>query len=214
MDQHLFLFGGSLPFGEEFGKTYAELSSRSEGSVVILCLDREGWESYMPIYRNILESNGIEHFSYVLLSHRPSPSDLKLLSDCSGIIICGGNTERYRAYIVDTPIGEVIKERYKEGIPVAGFSAGALITPEHCVISPRDNEQEEQLFLQGLGFIKGCVLSAHFTKWDEEENIKKAMDLTGTSIGYGLDDEASIYFKNGQLASIEGEGIHYFKMIV
>ncbi len=42
-----------------------------------------------------------------------------------GIIIGGGETELYHKYIVDTEVGIHIKNLYKEGIPVAGFSAGA-----------------------------------------------------------------------------------------
>lgn len=210
MEQHLFLFGGGPPFGDEHGKAFAEISSKRKGSVAILCLDRPGWCSYMPKYQNVLESYGVTSFKYYPLSDSTSI----LATDCSGIIICGGETGKYYESVVDTSLGMEIKSLYQEGVPVAGFSAGALICPEHCVISPKDNSRNEQIFLKGLGLIDHCVISVHFTEWNDEENLKRAMDKTGCWTGYGLDDGASIYYKQDRLYSIDGEQVHFYKSVV
>lgn len=84
-----------------------------------------------------------------------------------GRIISGGETELYRQFIVDTMIGKQLVQMYQEGVPIVGFSAGALISPETCVIPPIDNRKNEHLFLKGLGLIKDYVVSVHFSRWDE-----------------------------------------------
>ncbi|QOR65071.1 Type 1 glutamine amidotransferase-like domain-containing protein [Cytobacillus suaedae] len=211
--RHLFLFGGSPPFTMNLGKTFAEVSLNSEGRVAILFLERDGWEKYMQKYTLVLEDNGIEEYVYLPLSSKPSNESLLELSSCSGIIIGGGDTELYREYIVDTLLGERIKELYHLGIPVAGFSAGALISPEYCVIPPIDNSQNKHLFLNGLGLIKNCVISVHFTKWNEEENIKTTLKKLNVPIGYGIDDNAGIYFQNEELSETEGANVYTFKQV-
>lgn len=211
--RHLFLFGGSPPFTSNLGKRFAEISLNGEGRVAILFLERDGWEAYMQKYTLVLRENGIEEYVYLPLSSKLSNESLQELSSCSGIIIGGGETEHYRNYIADTILGEKIKELYHQGVPVAGFSAGALISPENCVIPPIDNLQNKHLFLNGLGLIKNCVISVHFTKWNEKENIHTALKNLNLPIGYGIDDDAGIYFKNESLLETDGENVHIFEQV-
>ncbi|TWT14563.1 Type 1 glutamine amidotransferase-like domain-containing protein [Planomicrobium sp. CPCC 101079] len=202
--RHLFLQGGSPPFEAQLAEQFSRLSLKEKGKVAILLVEREGWEKYLPQYTDILRENGVADFFCLLLKSQTSSKDIEELRFCTGIIIGGGDTERYREYIVDTAIGPLIKERYEQGIPVAGFSAGALISPEVCVIPPIDNAKNEHLFLEGLGLLRDRVVSVHYTFWEEEDNLKKAIAKTGASGGYGIDDETGLYFENEQLASIEG----------
>jgi cyanophycinase len=209
--RHLFLQGGGPPFGEQFAKKFADLSFGERGKVGILFVEREGWQDYMPNYTGNLAGNGVDKFFYYLLTETPSSEDIHELRSCTGIVIGGGDTERYRGCIVDTAVGKLVKERYSEGVPVAGFSAGALISPEHCVIPPMDNAENEHLFLAGLGLIKDCVISVHYTFWNEEDNLKAAVAKAGVSVGYGIDDEAGLYFENEILSSIDGGEVYTFE---
>jgi cyanophycinase len=209
-NRHLFLFGGNPPFGEKLGRKFAELSLNEMGRVAILFIERVGWEEYMPKYTRVLESYGLNHFVYLPLSPNPSDDDLLQLSSCTGIVICGGETETYRNYIVETPIASHIKELYKKGVPIAGFSAGALISPKICVIPPIDNAENKHLFLEGLGLINDCVISVHYSKWNEEDNLKNAFAKTKVSIGYGIDDDTGVYFVNEKSSTVEGGKVYTF----
>ncbi|WP_234400728.1 Type 1 glutamine amidotransferase-like domain-containing protein [Virgibacillus senegalensis] len=202
--KHLFLFGGTPPFTPELGKLFAEKANQGSKKIAILFLEREGWQAYMSKYTSILEQCGIHHFYYMPLHSKVSSYELVQLSKCSGIIIGGGDTVRYRDYIVDTAIGELIKQLYQSGVPVAGFSAGALLSPEQCVIPPVDNKEGKHLFLPGLGLISQVIISVHYTKWQEEENLLKAIRTTAVPIGYGLDDGAGCYFREQILVQTEG----------
>lgn len=207
----LFLQGGGPPFEALFGEKFAAHSLKEKGKVAILLVEREGWESYLPQYTDILKVNGVKEFFYLLLTPEPTNEELEELRTCTGIIIGGGETERYRDYIVDTDLGTLIREQYNKGIPIAGFSAGALISPEHCIIPPIDNSKNEHLFLKGLGLLKDLVVSVHYTFWEEEKNLKAAIIKTGVSVGYGIDDEAGLYFENEKLVAIDGGDVYAFK---
>ncbi|SDQ79237.1 Type 1 glutamine amidotransferase-like domain-containing protein [Virgibacillus salinus] len=210
-NRHLFIFGGSPPFSKKFGEKFADLALSNKGKVAILFIERDGWEEYMQIYTSILEEYYVERFVYLPLSPNTNHSTLEELSSCTGVIISGGETELYRDYIVDTPIGQHIIELYENGAPVAGFSAGALISPSNCVIPPIDNSRNEHLFLNGLGLIKDCVISVHFSKWEEEENLKAALARVNAPIGYGIDDDEGLYFENEVLSETAGDNYYIFK---
>ncbi|MBA2870596.1 cyanophycinase-like exopeptidase [Anoxybacillus calidus] len=89
-------------------------------------------------------------------------------------------------------------------------SQGALICPKNCVIPPVDNTKNKPLFLEGLGLMKNCIISVHFIKWNEEENLETALIKTKVSVGYGIDDDSGLYFKNEILSSTDGN-ISIFK---
>lgn len=199
-NRHLFLFGGSPPFPEHAGKRFAYLCA---GKVAILFIERDGWKAYMSKYTSVLEKHGIRNFLYIPLTSNPDETFVNELTSCSGVIIGGGDTELYRNYIVDTEIGAHINRMYQQGIPVAGFSAGALISPANCVIPPIDNSIREHLFLRGLGLIEDCVISVHYTKWNEEANLRAAMAKLHAPIGYGIDDDGYLYFENERLIEAE-----------
>ncbi|MEH7225326.1 Type 1 glutamine amidotransferase-like domain-containing protein [Bacillus sp. JJ1566] len=185
------------------------LAGNSATRIAILFLKRPGWQKYMPSYTRVLEDNGVHDFYYFVLSDNPSQEQLTQLQRCTGIIIGGGVTEQYRAYIVDTPVGDIIRKMFTNGVPIAGFSAGALVSCEHCVISPEDTAQQEQIYLQGLGLIKNGVISVHFSEWNEEKYLIEAISKLNVP-GYGIDENSGVYFKNGQMVEHEGNEPHVF----
>lgn len=208
MEKHLFLFGGGPPFTANMTKLFVNIANTRNASVAILVVERDGWEQYMPKYTKALESLGLYEFTYLPLPSTPIEEVVNCLKKCSGIILGGGNTNLYADYIVDTAISDAIREAYESGVPVAGFSAGAVISPELCVISAKDNEQNEFQFRAGLGLISDVIIAVHYSQWNDEAHLKEAVSRFNSKLNYGIDEDACIYFLNGQLESIEGNGVY------
>lgn len=208
-ETHLFLFGGSPPFNKKLGEIFSGLAGNSSARIAILFLERTGWQEYMPAYTKVLNKHGISNYVYFALSKNPTDDQLYQLENCTGIIICGGDTELYQNYIVETPVGDIIRNRFYEGVPVAGFSAGALVSCEHCVISP-ENTAQQQLYLNGLGLISDCVISVHFTEYEEEKNLIEAISKLQVT-GYGIDENSGLYVRSGQLIESEGSELHIYE---
>ncbi|RLQ93324.1 Type 1 glutamine amidotransferase-like domain-containing protein [Falsibacillus albus] len=209
-DRHLFLFGGSPPFTRNLAEKFGSLIPNNK-PIAILFVDRPGWQAYMPKYTDALTKWGDSPFTFHPMTDDGNCGDFSDLQRAGGIVIGGGDTVKYHQHIIDTQIGTLIREKYSEGIPIAGFSAGALISPAHCIIPPIDNDWNEHLFLKGLGLVNHCVISVHYRKWDEEANLKAAIHQTKSPVGYGIDDEAGIYFHNEELAFTEGFMTHFEK---
>lgn len=205
INQQLFLFGGGPPFTPGLCKTFVSCLNGT-GPVALLYVPRPGssWADYAPIYTDTLKANGATDFFHLPLSDSPTDEQLAQLSTSSGIIISGGETERYQQFIVETPIGTLIQERYQQGIPVAGFSAGALLTPDACRIPVIDQRDNQALILKGLGLLADAVISVHYDTWQEETNLSEAFMKTASAFGYGLPERSGIYLRNGRLMQQEG----------
>ncbi|WP_214767323.1 MULTISPECIES: Type 1 glutamine amidotransferase-like domain-containing protein [unclassified Exiguobacterium] len=204
-NQHLFLFGSGPPFTPTLCATFADCVD-GPGPVALLYVPRPGssFSSYAPVYTDALAACGITDFFHLPLSSHPTDKQLQQLSKSTGIIISGGETKCYQDYVLNTPIGAVIQERYRSGIPVAGFSAGALLAPGQCRIPAIDQWDGRDLVLEGLGLLPDAVLSVHYDTWDEAANLQQAFITTGSLYGYGLPERTGIYLNNNQLVRQEG----------
>lgn len=69
--RHLFLLGGSPPFGKMLAYKFAKLAGNANGKVGILFIERDGWEDYMQKYTRVLQDNGVEDFVFLPLTYRP-----------------------------------------------------------------------------------------------------------------------------------------------
>ncbi|WP_290783463.1 Type 1 glutamine amidotransferase-like domain-containing protein [Exiguobacterium sp. UBA6309] len=204
MRTHLFLFGGGPPFTPNLRKRFAALTNG--GPVAILYVPRTGkdWVTYASIYTEALQEEGISSFVHLPLSDAPTDEQLAQLQQCQGIIISGGETELYQQYLVATPIGDIIQSHFVNGVPVAGFSAGALVSPERCVIPEIDQRDNRRLRLPGLALLKDAVVCVHYETWGEAAHLVKSFTEEGTSRAFGLADESGIYLRDQQLIETEG----------
>ncbi|PLT44076.1 Type 1 glutamine amidotransferase-like domain-containing protein [Paenibacillus sp. FSL W8-1187] len=208
MDKHLFLFGGGPPFTPGLAGLFAELAGGAEAKISLLCLDRPGWLDYMPRYIGELEAKGLKRFRYVPLPTVSVAVAVESVRSSTGIVIGGGDTSRYADCIVDTAIAQAVRERAESGVPVAGFSAGALISPERCLISPKDNEAAVLQDRAGLGLIRGMTIAVHFSQWREEEHLRAVAARYPDGVEhYGVDEECGLYFRGGRLERTEGDGV-------
>jgi cyanophycinase len=208
MNQHVFLFGGGPPFTEKMAKKYVSLLPKKNGSIVLLVLEREGWEAYMPKYTTALSWLGVNEFIYLPLPSTPIAKVIECVLSSSGIIIGGGDTNSYADYIVDTPISTAIQDRVLRGVPLAGFSAGALLTPDICVISGKDHRSQKLLQRKGLGLLQDMILSVHYSEWEEKDHLLETARLFSSRKYYGIDEQSCIWLKDNQIQAFDGKGIY------
>jgi cyanophycinase len=211
MDRHLFLFGGGPPFTNRLAKQFSELVSTRGGKVALFILERANWQEYMPKYTNALMEQGISEFQYIPLPTVSAEEASRIIQNSSGIIIGGGNTELYAEFIIKTPISTVLKEQFSAGVPIAGFSAGALICMDKCIISAKDNTDQVFKYQGGLGLLEDTVIAVHFSEWMEESHLRKAVMMFQPSLNFGMDEGTGLYFYNNKLLRKEGKGVYHLK---
>lgn len=208
MDKHLFLIGSGPPFTPSMVKKFVALTKKTGKPVSILFVERAGWEAYIADYTDELRKLGFEDFHILPLPSTPISEAINAINNSSGIIINGGDTNKYADYIVDTPISDAIRKMYDLGAPVAGFSAGALISPEECIISAKDNVQNEFQQRDGMGLISSVILAVHFSQWNDENHLREAAAKYKSYTNFGIDEGTCIYMVNGVLADTEGAGVY------
>ncbi len=206
--RRLFLLGGSPDIFEEVANEFIPAAAGENAAIVLLLSGKPGWEEYVLIYSAPWMQRNIARFKVVAPDkeqrHLDLPATVALLQEATGIFIGGGETPIYRQLYATDPVRSVIRERYQQGVPVAGISAGALIAPDICPIPPEDTGEPAVRLATGIGLIDNLVVGVHFSEWHALPHVLSAMSQTQTEYGVGIDEGACVVFENEQIDHVLG----------
>jgi cyanophycinase len=168
---------------EEAGETYIEVF-RSLGAADVQVVDTR-------------DQNDANRFEAV-----------RAIGAATGIFFTGGSQARIVESIKGTLLDDVISKRYREGVVIAGTSAGAAIMSEQMIVrgasetSPRGDTVTLGL---GMGFVRGIVLDQHFAQRGRLGRLIAALLLDPAVIGVGIDENTAIVVKGAEF-QVLGEG--------
>ncbi|HYP39621.1 MAG TPA: Type 1 glutamine amidotransferase-like domain-containing protein [Chloroflexia bacterium] len=226
----IFLFGDQHYNFAETSRPFIEAAGGASAKIAMLT---EGGERASPYVARITapwKDIGVEVviLGPVQYAGEPDEAMAQKLRECSGIFMCGGETRNYQRIYVESLLGDIIRERYWEGVPYAGVSAGALLAAGDCalwggVVTTATNEYyaryrgcydpaEGSIELQigkGLGLLHGCVFEPHFAEVGGFPRLVTVMERTGVTDGYGLDEPICLVFEGGKPAQVLGRGRLY-----
>jgi cyanophycinase len=165
----LFLLGGSAAF-DVVAESFVPAAGGREATIALLLQGGRGWEKYVPEYTQPWTRRGVSRYYAIAPDENENENgtlDLDKVSSklrqASGIFIGGGHTPTYHRLYATEPIRSLIRERYDEGVPIAGVSAGALIAPEICALYPDETQDSALEIVTGLGLVSDVIVGVHFT---------------------------------------------------
>lgn len=161
----LLLLGGGGTIFDAVAEEFIPAAGGPDSTIALLLTGEEGWEDYVPQYTQPWIRQGVTQY-YTIVPGKSGTLDLDTalarLREATGIFIGGGDTPTYRRLYATEPIRSIIRERYREGVPIAGLSAGALVAPEVCVIPPEDTGDSRVRIVPGLGLVSGLIVWHYF----------------------------------------------------
>ena len=207
----LFLLGGGPTIFDTVAEEFVPSAGGPEATIALLLAGGQGWKEHVPQYIQPWIRRGVTR-CYTIVPGENGALDLDIalarLRESTGIFIGGGDTPAYRRLYATDPIRSMIRQRYREGVHVAGLSAGALIAPQVCAIPPEDTGDSRVRIAPGLGLVSGLIIGVHFSEWNALPHMVEAMVETRTSSGLGIDEAACAVFENGELERVLGQSAY------
>jgi cyanophycinase len=207
----LFLLGGGSTILDAVAEEFVPAAGGPDATIALLLAGGQGWEDHVPQYTLPWIGRGVTR-CYTVVPGENGALDLDTalarLRQSTGIFIGGGDTPAYRRLYATDPIRSMIRQRYREGVPIAGFSAGALIAPQVCAIPPGDTGDSRVRIVPGLGLVSGLVVGVHFSEWNALPHMVEAMVETRTATGLGIDEAACAVLENGELERVLGQSAY------
>ena len=216
--QPLYLVGGTdSGILDAVAECFVAAAGGTNAAIALLLIGGEGWERYVPRYSEPWEARGVRRVE-VIVPGEDGRLDLPAaevrLREATGIFIGGGRTAAYRELYATEPIRSLIRERHRQGVPVAGLSAGAMIAPEVCMLRPSlRNPGEVSRIVQGLGLVRDLVVEVHFSEGGGTlPSLLEGMAQTQTARGLGIGAGACVVLEDGRLQRVIGRGVYEVEM--
>jgi cyanophycinase len=130
------------------------------------------------------------------------------LEQVDGLLVGGGPTPEYHASL--RPAYPRIRELVSDGMPYAGFSAGAAIAATHAIIGgwridgvpvcPEDSNEELDAVtvVDGIGLVEGAV-DVHAAQWGNLSRLVAAVEAGLVPAGIAI-DECTTLLPSGAVA--------------
>jgi cyanophycinase len=211
----LIIIGGNEKKDEE--KRILKEVARHAGSgklVVVTVATEEPQESFQE-YRQIFMKLGVkkvEHLDVRLREEAKSEERVKILEGAAVVFFTGGDQLKITSQLGDSAVYQTIERLQKEGVTIAGTSAGASVMSETMLISG-DGEESHKVgkllgMAPGLGLVKNIVIDQHFAERGRLGRLLAAISQNPRQLGIGLDENTAIVVGEESFEVI-GEGAVY-----
>lgn len=131
-----------------------------------------------------------------------------ILSDIDGLLIGGGHTPSYLAAV--EPLIAEIRLLVADGLPYLGFSAGAMIAADRCIIggwriggveiAPEEvgEDLDELTVAEGLGLVD-LAIDVHAAQWGTLSRLVAATESGLVDGGVAIDEFTVLIVSDGEL---------------
>ncbi len=138
--------------------------------------------------------------------HANSDELVSLVEQSTGVFITGGNQIRVASILGGTRLAEMLIDRSRSGVPVAGTSAGASVMSAVMVaggpsgLSPRSHTVQMS---PGQGLIDSVIIDQHFRERDRIGRLVSMVSYNPGVLGLGIDeDTAALIWPDGTLEAL------------
>lgn len=131
------------------------------------------------------------------------------LEQADGVFLTGGNQLRLSTTIGGTPVARAIRRLNRNGVTVAGTSAGAAFMSEHMIAfgeegpSPR---ADMVTLAPGLGLLPKVIVDQHFRERDRLGRLLAALAFNPFGVGVGLDENTAALIGPDDVLRVIGSG--------
>lgn len=188
--------GMELSSANPLVQKFVEYAGGKKGKITVLPTASDYGHEIGPMYKDTFREL-CDDVEYFLIDDRNDADDescLNRLKESTGIFFTGGNQLRITSLLGGSQLLEIIKSRVKDGIIIAGTSAGASAMSTTMITWGRADEMVKgNLQLSpGIGFIPDMVIDSHFVKRGRISRLLHLVALNPGSLGIGLAEDTGI----------------------
>ena len=137
------------------------------------------------------------------------PEWLEVLDQVDGVFLAGGNQLRLSTTIGGTQVAKALRRRNREGMHVAGTSAGAAFLCEHMIAYGKEGASPRAKIVTmapGLGLTNRVIIDQHFRQRDRLGRLLTALAFNPFAIGIGLDENTAAFIGPDETLEVVGGG--------
>ncbi len=188
-----------------------ELAGGRSARLLVLTVATHHPELVGNEYRRTFEQLGAAEVGVLDVATRLQADDhmlARMLADATGIFFTGGDQLRITSIIGGTEFYHQLHHAYRQGIVIAGTSAGASVMSSTMIVEGPGEEQPRPLasrLAPGFGLVPDVVIDQHFAQRGRLGRLLAAIAQNPYVLGIGIDENTAMLV-HGQEFSVIGAG--------
>lgn len=135
---------------------------------------------------------------------------LSQLNEATGVFLSGGDQNNFMAVFSRAGNGPTsmdsilarLQERYREGLVIAGTSAGTASVSKVMITGDKN---PSKLGGQGLGLLDNMITDTHFMVRERELRLRFLVQQKHVPFGLGIDEDRAVSIENGTELTVIGD---------
>lgn len=179
-------------------RRFLELSGGSEARITILTTATVRPGETGGVYARLFDGFGASQVTVCDVQDRKAAGltvHIQQILDATGVFFCGGDQLRITSILGGTPLEAALLSRYREGVVIAGTSAGASAMSDLMIVEGQDDETPKKCTLKmapGLGLLEEIVVDQHFAQRGRIGRLLLAVSQNPYVLGIGLDENTAV----------------------
>ncbi|MFL5761150.1 MAG: cyanophycinase [Thermomicrobiales bacterium] len=190
-------------------RTFVDLAGKSEARIVVIptaSSEPDTGEDYVEAFSRMGAAAEIAKIA----SREDANSDemVELLEAASGIFITGGDQARLSALMVGTRAADMTRHRNKDGIVVAGTSAGASILGAHMMSDGMSEAPPHKGMVElvaGFDLLEDVIIDQHFSTRGRVGRLLVTFAANPGLVAFGIDENTAVVIQADGSAKAIGE---------
>ena len=193
-------------------RRFVDLCGGKNASILIVPVPSDFPVVTATLYKGIFENLGIKKVSVLEATTRREilkVDALSVLEGITGVFLTGGDQLRLSSILGGTKLLIALKEALKNGVTLAGSSAGASSMSSTMIVrgEPKVQPLKDAIRLcPGLGILKNIIIDQHFTERARLSRLITAVAYNPNNLGIGIDENTAIHIMKSGVLEVLGAG--------
>lgn len=193
-------------------RKFVDLSGGRDASILIVPVPSDFPVVTATLYKSIFENLGIKNVMVLDATTRQEILKVdaeNVLNKVTGVFLTGGDQMRLSSILGGTKFLLALKHAVKNGVTLAGSSAGASSISSTMIVrgEPTVQPLKDSIRLcPGLGILKNIIIDQHFTERARLNRLITAVAYNPNNLGIGIDENTAIHIKRNGVIEVLGAG--------
>ena len=205
--------GGELEESKDILEKFLGLAKKnSDARLVVMTIATNETEAAADKYNRLFRKHGLKHVGIVDVSQRDDAfkeASLKKIREADAIFFTGGDQLNITSLLGGSLLHNLIYERIKDGIVVAGTSAGAAMMSNSMIVSGRSDLAPKVGSVEiapGMDLLSGTIIDTHFSERGRHGRLLAAIAHYPQDLGIGIDEQTAIVIYRNEF-TVLGKGV-------
>ncbi len=210
-DSTFIAIGGGKSNDSIIDTFFDAFKEKKEASVVVLTVAANETNGMASAYNSMFRKRNVKHVSMIDITGRKDALNsgaLKKIEKADAIYFTGGDQLNITSLFGGSPLDNLLHEKVREGVVIAGTSAGAAMMAS-TMIKDGDGDNSPQVgaveISSGLDLIENTVIDTHFAQRGRYGRLLTALAHHPHMICFGIDEITAIVVKGSKLRVV-GKG--------